>query len=192
MRIENAQACTAYPVCTGRASIPLQVTKTMRVNKTNTLHQFDPADIIGIQTPVGKVPIVFYVKETSKGGRRGIVFGGDYDSVCFMFPENEHEDWCRQPYDMRYDAVEDFDNGVESGKRRNHGILELWVSVLRKWYNGQVLFRPELKLQGCGRDSDGYPTTSEAITVEEKTRSRIKTKTSRGVNHSCGCRKGAK
>lgn len=191
MRIDTTRNCPKELECDSRMPIPIQVAKSANVTKTNTLHQFDTAGIIGIPSPVGKLPIVFYIKESSVGGRRGIIYYDDYDSVCWMYPESEHADWCCQPYDIKYDAVEPFDNGVESGLRRNHGIFELWVSVWRKWYNGQIMYRPHLKIQGCGRDTDGYPSRSTAVILEEKPKLRtnrpIKTKQ---INRSCGCRKG--
>lgn len=190
MRINTERNCKTYS-CDSRRPIPIQTTKSMDVTKTNTLHQFDTEGIIGVPSPVGKVPIVFYIKEGVGRGRRGILYYDDYDTVCWMFPENEHAEWMRQPYDLKYDAVEPFDNGVESGFKRNHGILELWVSILRKWYNGQVMFRPRYKIKPCAHDDDGYPTRSTAETLTEKTRTkteRIPNK-NRTVNRNCGCRK---
>ena len=175
-----------------RPNVRLEVTKSMNVDKTNTLHQFDTAGIVGVQSPVGKIPIVFYVKETCNSGKRGILYYDDYDSVCYMFPEHEHAEWCKQPYDMKYDELIPWNNGVERGLRREHGIFELWVNTYRKWYNGQVMFRPKLKLQGCGGGFDGYPITdTEEVldnVAEKKTQVFPAKKTK--VNHSCGCRKG--
>lgn len=166
----------------------IRTAKSINVNKTNTLHQFDTVGIVGLQSPVGKVPIVFYVKEAEGRGRRGIVYYDDYDTVCFMFPENKHEEWCKRPYNMKYDNVEPFDNGVESGYRRNHGIFQLWVSVLRKWYNGQVMYRPTKKIKGSV--DNNYPSitkTEEVTTVNPKVVK--KTPQVTNINHSCGCRK---
>lgn len=190
MRINTERNCKSYS-CDRRSSIMLQPTKSMNVTKTNTLHQFDASGIIGVPSPVGKVPIVFYMKEGEGHGRRGIVYYDDYDSVCFMYPENEHAGWCVQPYDMKYDAVVPFDNGVESGMRRNHGIFELWVSVFRRWYNGQVMYRPTHKIQMCGGDDDGYPTRSTEETLKEKTRTKAERRPNknRTINHHCNCRK---
>ena len=179
--------------CETYSPIPVEVTKSLNVDKTNTLHQFDTAGIVGLPSPVGKVPILFYVKEAEGRGRRGVLYYDDYDSVCFMYPESEHAAWCSQPYDMKYDALVPFNNGVERGVRRNYGIFELWVNVWRKWYNGQVMYRPRLKIQGCGHDYDGYPMRSKVVTVEEKrpTTRRVKQVIKKKVSHSCGCQKGA-
>lgn len=190
MRINTERNCKAYS-CDSRRPIPIQVAKSAEVTKTNTLHQFDTAGIIGIPSPVGKVPIVFYIKEGEGHGRRGIIYYDDYDTVCWMYPESEHAAWCEQPYDIKYDAVEPFDDGVASGLRRNHGIFELWISVLRKWYNGQIMYRPHLKIQGCGRDDDGYPTRPSVEVLKEKTRTKIeRPHKTRTINRNCGCRKG--
>lgn len=192
MRIDASAKCRPYPECDSYTPIPVEVTKSVNVDRTNTLHQFDTAGIIGIPSPVGKVPIVFYIKEGEGHGRRGIIYYDDYDSVCFMYPESEHSEWCEQPYDLKYDKVEPFDNGVESGFRRNHGIFELWVSVFRRWYNGQIMYRPRLKIQGCGRRDGGYPSKSEVEVVKEKQRSTyVQKPVKQKINHSCGCRKGA-
>lgn len=191
MRIDAEAKCKPIEGCDTYSPIPVEVAKSANVTKTNTLHQFDTTGIIGVDSPVGKVPIVFYIKEGVGRGRRGIIYYDDYDSVCWMYPETEHAEWCRQPYDIKYDKVEPFDNGVESGFRRNHGILELWVSVCRKWYNGQVMYRPHLKIQGCGRRTGGYPGKSTVTVVEEKRRPHFVQKpVKHKVNHSCGCRKG--
>lgn len=192
MKIEVSNNCTAYPTCDTYSPIPIETAKSVNVEKTNTLHQFDTAGIVGLQSPVGKVPIMFYVKEAEGRGRRGIIYYDDYDSVCFMYPESQHAEWCAQPYDMKYDALVPFDNGVERGLRRNYGLFELWANVYRKWYNGQIMYRPYLKIQGCGHDFDGYPGKSTVTVVEEKRRSRRVIKAApKKVNHSCGCRKGA-
>lgn len=190
MRISTERNCRIYG-CDSRTPIPIQVAKSANVTKTNTLHQFDASGIIGIPSPVGKVPIVFYIKEGEGHGRRGIIYYDDYDTVCWMYPESEHAAWCEQPYDIKYDAVEPFDDGVASGLRRNHGIFELWISVLRKWYNGQIMYRPHLKIQGCGRDDDGYPTRPSVEVLREKTRTKIeRPHKTRTINRNCGCRKG--
>ena len=191
MKIEISNSCPANSSCEAYSSIPLEVTKSMEVDKTNTLHQFDTAGIVGVPSPVGKVPIVFYVKEGNGRGRRGIVYYDDYDSVCFMYPETEHAEWCEQPYDMKYDKLEEWETETEKGWHRNHGIFELWVSVWRHWYNGQIMYRPRLKIQNCGHESDGYPGKSTPVVVEEKRISRYVAKpTKKKINHSCGCRKG--
>lgn len=177
-------------------SIPLQPTLSIKADKTNTLHQFDTAGIVGLQSPVGKVPIVFYIKDTCDSAHKGIIYYDDYDTVCYMFPEDKHAKWCEQPYDLKYDALEKWDNGIERGYRRKHGIFELWRAVYREWYNGRVFFRPKLKVQGCGRHLGGYPTssatTSTVVTVEEKVpkNNRIIMNKKTKANHSCGCRKG--
>lgn len=190
MRINTERNCRIHG-CDSRTPIPVEVTKSAVVDRTNTLHQFDTAGIIGVPSPVGKVPIVFYVKEGEGHGRRGIIYYDDYDTVCFFYPESEHAEWCEHPYDIKYDKVEPFDNGVESGFRRNHGIFELWVSVLRRWYNGQIMYRPRLKIQGCGHDDDGYPTRSSAVILSEKTKTRTeRPRKTKQINRSCGCRKG--
>lgn len=190
MRIDTKLQCKAQPECDDYSPIAAQVTKSLVVDRTNTLHQFDTTDIIGLPSPVGKVPIVFYIRESEQGGRRGIIFGEDYDSVCFMYPEQEHEDWCSQPYDIKYDKIEEYDDGEEKGHYRNFGILDLWVSVCRKWYNGEVMYRPKLKIQGCGRRTGGYPaaaSTAEVITEQKQNKVVAAKKTN--INHSCGCRK---
>lgn len=171
--------------------IPVEVTKSANVTKTNTLHQFDDQSIVGIESPVGIIPIVFYLKETCNSGWRGILYLGDRDTVCWMYPEEEHAEWCKQPYDIMYDALEPWDNGVERGLHRNHGILELWVEVWNKYYNGHIMYRPEKKIQGCGGEDGGYPSTSTIETVEEKpTRRPVINEIKKTKRRSCGCGKG--
>lgn len=193
MKIDASAKCTAYPTCDSYSPIPIETAKSVDVEKTNTLHQFDTVGIVGVPSPVGKVPIMFYVKEAEGRGRRGVLYYDDYDSVCWMYPEVEHAEWCAQPYDMKYDALEPFDNGVERGLHRNHGIFELWANVYREWYNGQIMYRPHKKIQPCGHDFDGYPGKSTIEVVEEKVKkpSSYTAPAKRKINHSCGCRKGA-
>lgn len=192
MKIDASAKCSITETCDTYSPIPLQTDKSVLVEKTNTLHQFDTEKVIGVQSPVGKIPLVFRIKDGPNRGRRGILYYGDRDTVCWMYPESEHAEWCKQPYDMKYDALEPFDNGVERGLHRNHGIFQLWVSVLRKWYNGQVMYRPSKRIQGCNHDDDGYPSKSTVEVVEEK----VKKKTNRIVrpvknkSRGCGCRKG--
>lgn len=170
-------------------TIPIETTKSARVTKTNTLHQFDTTSVIGIDSPVGRIPIVFYTRESCNAGRRGLIFAGDRDTVCFMYPESEHAEWCRQPYDLIYDALEPWNNGVERGWHRNYGILELWTNVFNHYYNGHVMYRPEKIIQGCGYREDGYPSTSTVITVEEKNKKKIIVKPIKRRKH-CNCGKG--
>lgn len=171
--------------------IPIEVTKSANVDKTNTLHQFDTVGVVGVQLPVGKVPIVFYIKETPTTSRRGLLYYDDRDTVCWMYPEDKHAEWCKQPYRMKYDGLEHWDNGVESGLKRNHGFFDLWVSVLRKWYNGHVMYRPRLKIQGCGLRAGGYPTESNTVTVEEKPKpAKLPKPRKQIIKHGCNCRKG--
>lgn len=193
MRIDATAKCKAYPTCETYSPISVEVSKSLNVDKTNTLHQFDTAGIVGVPSPVGKVPIVFYMKESAYSGRRGIIYYDDYDSINFMYPESEHAGWMSQPYAIKYDKLEEWDNGEEKGWHRNWGILDLWASVWRRWYNGQVMYRPRLKIQSCGHDFDGYPGKSSPVVVEEKKPSRkiITKPIKKKVNHSCNCRKGA-
>ena len=93
MRIDASAKCEVHKTCETYSPIPVEVSKSVNVTKTNTLHQFDTAGIVGVPSPVGKVPIMFYVKEAEGRGRRGILYYDDYDSVCFMFPEVEHSEW---------------------------------------------------------------------------------------------------
>lgn len=184
-------SCKLTPGCDEYEPIAATPTKSLEVDRINTLHQFDTAGIVGLQSPVGKLPIVFYVKESECSGRRGILYYDDYDSICFMFPESQHAEWCQQPYDLMYDGIEEYDNGVERGIERKHGIFELMVSVWRKWYNGQIIYRPRYKIQGCGRRTGGYPVQTER--VEETKVSRV-SKTSRevkktNISRGCGCKK---
>lgn len=171
--------------------IPAETIKSANVDKTNTLHQFDTVGVVGVQLPVGKIPIVFYLKETPTTSRRGLLYYDDRDTVCWMYPEDKHAEWCKQPYRMKYDGLEHWDNGVESGLKRNHGFFDLWVSVLRKWYNGHVMYRPRLKIQGCGLRAGGYPTESHTITVEEKPKPiKLPKPRKQTIKHGCNCRKG--
>lgn len=193
MRVEP-RTCLRQKECPSYEPKVAPVAPSINVTKTNTLHQFDTANIIGVQSPVGKLPIVFYLKESCTRGRRGIVFCGDRDAVNFLYPETEHADWCTQPYDMKYDAVEHFDNGIESGFKRNHGIFQLWVNVWRKWYNGQVMYRPHLKIQGCGRDDNGYPvqettqvSTQETTQVSAQVSTQVTTQVKKTKLAPCGC-----
>lgn len=169
--------------------IPIETTKSARVTKTNTLHQFDVQDIVGLPSPVGKIPIVFYLKETCNSGRRGILYFGDRDTVCWMYPESEHAEWCKQPYDLTYDHLDEWHTDIERGYRRNWGILELWAYVWNKYYNGHVMYRPEKKIQGCGFRNDGYPSTSTVETITPKTRTKT-IQTIKKRSRSCNCGKG--
>lgn len=160
----------------------IPATKSLNVTKQNSLHQFDSVGIVGVESPVGKVPIVFYTKKMEGVVERGIIYYDDYDSVCFMYPEEAHAEWCKQPYDLKFDAIEPFDNGVERGLRRNWGIFELWASVYREWYNGTITHRASLKIQATNNENeDGYPTSQNAehyITTVKQT-----------AGKSCGCNK---
>lgn len=190
MRIEVPNQCDGYKPESCGGNIVAQTTKTMNVTKTNTLHQFDTVGVVGAPSPVGKVPILFYVKDSPTHYHAGLLYYDDYDSVCFVYPESEHSEWCKQTYDMDYDKVEAWDNGVESGYRRNWGILELDVEHKRTWHNGQIMYRPNLKIKDCGHH-DGYPTQPSNQTIPEKKIKRVIKQTERKTKRTphCGCGK---
>lgn len=170
--------------------IPLQPTLSIRATKTNTLHQFDPVGVVGLPTPVGKVPFLFYVKDTCDSAHKGILYYDDRDTVCYFFPEDIHAEWCKQPVDMKFDTLEKWEGENEWGYKRKHGILELWIENYRKWYNGRVLFQPKLRVQGCGNHLGGYPTSTEVEILEEKPKTKIKPVRIKKTTLGCGCRKG--
>lgn len=175
----------------GCKPIRIETAKSVNVTKTNTLHQFDTADIIGLPSPVGKVPIIFYVRDNAYDSHKGIIYGEDKDSVCYMYPEVEHAEWCKQPYDIPFDAIEPWDNGVERGLRRKFGILELWASVWRKWHNGEVMYRPSLKIQGCSNTDEGYPyKTEQKPSTTQRPSVLPVTKKAKTTRPGCGCGKG--
>ena len=176
--------CERYEGCDlSCPAIKAEPDKSICVTKTNTLHQFDTANVIGVGSPVGKIPILFYVRTSCDSGYRGLAYYGERDTVCFMFPENAHADWCRQPYSLKYDAVEPWQTETERGFRRNFGILDLWVSVWRRWYNGRVMYRPCKKIQGCSDPCDGYPREKQT-TVRQNCYTNSKPTTE---PKSCGC-----
>ena len=47
MKIEISNNCPTKTSCEGYSPVPIEVTKSMNVDKTNTLHQFDTAGIVG-------------------------------------------------------------------------------------------------------------------------------------------------
>lgn len=133
--------------------------KSIQVEKTNTLHQFDHLNIVGVDLTIGRVPILFYVKERPGGGRRGIIFGGDsYQDLCFMYPEVEHSKWCTTSYDLKYDKIEEkySPEKEETSWDRNHGIFQLDISNKRRWYNGTVWHRAK-KLLYAQNNNYSYP-----------------------------------
>lgn len=180
-------SCKVYPTCEDYTPITVEVSKSLNVDRTNTLHQFDTVGIVGLQSPVGKVPIVFYVKDTCTSAHKGILYYDDLDTVCWMFPEDYHAEWCRQPYMMKYDAIETYNTPVDTRFKRNYGFFDLWVSVWRKWYNGEIMYRPRLKIQGCGRRDGGYPQT---VKQEEPTKvfSPYQAPQTKNISH-CKCGK---
>ena len=151
-------SCTRYDNC-DLSCPPIQAVpdKSICMTKTNTLHQFDTQEVIGVPSPVGKLPILFYVRTSCDSGFKGFIYYGHKDTVCFRHPEDAHSQWCGDTYDLDYDAVEPFDNGVERGARRNFGVLRLKNSYLRRWHNGRVMYRPCKIIQGCSDPCDSYP-----------------------------------
>ena len=76
--------------------------------KTNSLRQFNYAQILGVPTAAGMKPVIYPIWLHSKcpGGVRGIVFyGGTFSGRCNWYDQNKVEEECEDTFVYKYNSL---------------------------------------------------------------------------------------
>lgn len=180
--------------CTVRAEVSNDGLK-----KTNSLRQFNYAQILGVPTAAGMVPVIYPILLHSKctGGVRGIVFyGGTFDGRCGWYDQCKDTVSCDTTASYRYNQL---DTIVDEEKdeirfQRHRGTAVLHFPKTKTIYKGSTIYKAPLTLKPCDDDTCcfAYPQQEEEV-EEPKTvvvKRVIKQKAKRSSiksNSSCGC-----
>lgn len=168
------------------------------LTKTNSLRQFNYAQILGIPTSAGMVPVVYPIWLHAKcpGGVRGIVhYGGTFTGRCNWYDENKEVVECEDTFAYRYNDLETiYDKEKDETRFRRHkGIAALHFPKKKVVYNGSVIYKAPYTIRGCDNDKCcyGYPIDNDnevetplviprAVKQKEKTKRKHRTS-------GCGC-----
>lgn len=158
-----------------------------RLKRDNSLRQFNYAQILGIPTPVGMVPVIYYLKygecddaARTAFGNRGVIFYGDsYDSMCFLYPQQFNKVDCAENFIYKYDGIECVTSDVIEGERwfeRNKGMGQITVPFIKRFYNGTVMYRAPYKLKKCAPACCDSYFYQKSETTPETTEQPIRTR----------------
>lgn len=167
--------------------------------KTNSLRQFNFAQVIGVPSAAGMIPVIYPILLHSKctGGVRGIVFyGGTYDGHCNWYDQNKQIVDCEDTFVYKYNSLEtvvDEEKG-ETTFHRHKGYAYLNFPKKKTVYKGSPIYKAPYTIKGCDNDECclGYPLDDDNDEGTPLVASRaVKQKTNRkhriGSNSGCGC-----
>lgn len=165
--------------------------------KTNSLRQFNYAQILGVPTAAGMKPVIYPILLHSKctGGVRGIVFyGGTFSGRCNWYDQNKVEEECEDTFVYKYNSLETIVD-EEKGETRFHrhkGFAHLNFPKKKVVYKGMPIYKAPYTIRGCDNDSCcyGYPidNDNEVETPLEIPRAvKQKTKKKHRTTSGCGC-----
>lgn len=164
--------------------------------KTNSLRQFNYAQVIGVPTAAGMVPVVYPILLHSKctGGIRGIVFyGNTFTGRTDWYDQNKTVVECEDSFSYKYNQLETIVN-EEKGETRFHrkkGLAVLKFPKKKTIFRGSVIWKAPQTLRPCGDDTCCYSYPEETEETEQQPKiikvNKVK-KTNTTVRHSgCGC-----
>lgn len=162
------------------------------LEKTNSLRQFNYAQVIGVPTAAGIVPVIYPVLLHCKcpGGVRGIVhYGGTFDGRCKWYKEQKETVCCGFKGSYKYNGLEVRRN-EEKGEttfKRHKGIAALnFIKPFTKW-KGEAIWKAPYLIKGCDNKECcfNYQDNEEPEVEETKIPARKAKKKTRTT--SCGC-----
>ena len=172
------------------------------LSKTNSLRQFNYAQILGVPTAAGMKPVIYPIWLHSKcpGGTRGIVFyGGTFSGRCNWYDQNKTEVECEDTYVYKYNSLKVVhdEEKDEISFERQKGYAHLGFPKKKTVFKGGVIWKAPYTLRGCDNDKCclGYPVDNdnEIETPLEIPRAvKQKTKRKHHISHSSGCGCGRK
>ena len=177
--------------------IPAEQTGSTGLTKTNSIRQFNYAQVLGVPTAAGMKPVIYPIWLHSKcpGGVRGIVFyGGTFDGRCNWYDQNKQEVECEDTYRYKYNDLEtivDKEKG-EIRFQRHKGYACLNFPKKKVVFKGSVIWKAPYLLKSCDNDECclGYKVDNdnEIETPLEIPRAvKQKTKRKHRITRSSGC-----
>lgn len=180
-------------------TVPAEQTGSTRLMKTNSLRQFNFAQVLGVPTAAGMVPVIYPILLHSKcpGGVRGIVFyGGTFTGRCNWYDQNKETVECEDTYVYKYNELEtivDEEKG-ETTFRRHKGLAALNFPRKKTIYKGSVIYKAPYTIRGCDNDECclGYPLDDDndsetPLDTPRAVKQKTKKKHRVASNTGCGC-----
>ena len=175
--------------------VPAEQTGSTKLMKTNSLRQFNFAQVLGVPTAAGMVPVIYPIWLHSKcpGGVRGIVFyGGTFSGRCDWYDQNKTKVECEDTFIYKYNSLETIVN-EEKGEttfKRHKGRAHLNFPKTKTIYKGSTIYKAPYTLRGCDNDECclGYKIDNDndvetPLVIPRAVKQKTKTKHSTG----CGC-----
>ena len=179
--------------------IPAEQTGSTKLTKTNSLRQFNYAQILGVPTASGMKPVIYPILLHSKcpGGVRGIVFyGGTFNGHCDWYDENKAEVECEDSFAYKYNGLEtivDEEKG-ETRFQRHKGYACLGFPKKKTVYKGMPIWKAPYTIKGCDNDDCclGYKIDNDneietPLEIPRAVRQKTKTKHRITTHSGCGC-----
>lgn len=173
-------------------AVKAEVSGSTGLEKTNSLRQFNYAQVLGVPTAAGMVPVIYPILLHCKcpGGVRGIVhYGGTFDGRCKWYKETKETSCCGFDASYKYNGLEvirDEEKG-ETRFQRHKGIAKLGFNKERTIWKGQAIWKAPYFIKGCDDKKCCYaykeneePETEVANTVSPTRKKKTRTT-------SCGC-----
>jgi len=167
--------------------------------KTNSLRQFNYAQILGVPTAAGMKPVIYPIWLHSKcpGGVRGIVFyGGTFSGRCNWYDQNKVEEECEDTFVYKYNSLEtivDEEKG-ETSFQRHKGYAHLNFPKKKTVYKGMPIYKAPYTIRGCDNDSCcyGYPIDNDnevetPLEIPRAVKQKTKKKHRITTHSGCGC-----
>lgn len=180
-------------------AVPAEQVGSTGLTKTNSLRQFNFAQVLGVPTASGMRPVIYPIWLHSKcpGGTRGIVFyGGTFDGRCNWYDQNKQEVECEDSFVYKYNGLEeryDAEKG-ETSYRRHKGYAQLRFSRKKTVYKGSVIWKAPYTIKGCDNNECclGYPLDNDneietPLEIPRAVKQKSKKKKHRIATGGCGC-----
>lgn len=181
-----------------KCAVQADQTGSTKLMKSNTLRQFNFAQVLGVPTAAGMVPVIYPIWLHAKcpGGTRGIVFyGGTFDGHCDWYDQNKQIVDCETSFVYKYNGLEVIEDKEKKEKRfqRHKGYASMNFPKKKTFFKGEVMWKAPLTLKGCDNDSCclGFPEPQESV-EEAKLPAKKKIRTSapdkkKTKVRSCNC-----
>lgn len=184
-------------------TVSAEQTGSTKLTKTNSLRQFNYAQILGVPTAAGMVPVVYPIWLHAKcpGGVRGIVhYGGTFTGRCNWYDENKTVVDCGDTFVYKYNDLEvKYDEaGGETTFKRHKGYAHLNFNEKKTIYKGMPIYRAPYTLRPCEDDKCCYSCPvdddhdSETPVAPQRAVRKKTTNKKHRISTSSGCGCGSK
>ena len=178
-------------------TIPAEQSGSTGLKKTNSLRQFNYAQILGVPTSAGMKPVIYPIWLHAKcpGGTRGIVhYGGTFSGRCNWYDQHKDVVSCEDTFVYKYNGLETIVDEAKGETRfhRHKGFAHLNFTMKKTIYKGSAIWKAPYTIKGCDNDQCcyAYPidNDNEFETPLEIPRAvKQKTKKKHRTTNGCGC-----